>query len=156
MRIEQSQFEDLVNEYADTLFRCAYTYCSNRDDAEDIIQEVFMKYLKKKPQFKDKDHEKAWLLRVTVNLCKDLLKSYWYKNKDELRDDIPAEPSDSGIDILESVQRLPPKYRIVIELYYLEGYSIKEISNIIGAKQATVGSRLARGKKLLYKLLKEE
>lgn len=154
MCIEKAEFESLVEEYADTIFRCAYTYCSNRDDAEDIVQEVFIKYLKKKPKFKDKDHEKAWLLRVTVNLCKNYLKSYWYKNRSELSDNIPVElPHGSGI--WESVKKLPPKYRTVIELYYYEGYSIKEISEIIGAKHSTVGNRLARARALLEKYLKE-
>lgn len=155
MRIEKSEFEDLVNEYADTVYRCAYTYCSNRDDANDIVQEVFIKFLKKQPEFSDKEHEKAWFLRVTVNLCKDLLKSYWYKNRAELTDDIPVDPSDDGSEIWAYVQKLPPKYRIVIELYYYEGYTIKEIAEIVDAKQSTVGNRLARARTLLKDFFKE-
>lgn len=151
MSCDEKGLEKIIYEYADTLFRCAYTYCGNRDDAEDIVQEVFIKYLKKQPKFKDKTHEKAWLLRVTVNLCKDFLKSFWRSNRSELSEDIPDTTNFEEKEIWENVSKLSPKYRVVIELYYCEGYSIAEIAEIIGARKSTVGNRLARAKVLLKK-----
>lgn len=156
MRVERKEFEAAVDKYADILFRCAYTYCGNRADAEDVVQETFIKYLKKSPSFNDEAHEKAWLIRVAVNLSKDLMKSYWYKNKSELIEDITDEnDANDKCDIWESVSHLPPKYKIVTELYFHEGYTIKEIAEIIGAKQSTVGDRLTKAKKMLSESLKE-
>lgn len=156
---EKSEFERAINKYSDAVFRCAYTYCGSRSDAEDIVQEVFIKYLKKAPEFNDDEHEKAWLLKVAVNLSKDLVKSYWHKNRSDLSDEMKEESyviDESEYDIWKEVSALPPKYRIVIELYYHEGYSIAEISQIIGKAESTVGNRLARAKKLLKESMEED
>lgn len=155
MYIEKEAFEKAVDKYSETLFRVAYAYCGNRSDAEDIVQDTFLKYIKKHPEFDSEEHEKAWLIRVAINLCKDFKKSFWVKNKNELTEQIPFK-NDESKAIWESVKRLSPKYRIVIELYYREGYSIKEISELLHKNQSTVGNQLARARKLLETILKED
>lgn len=155
MYSEKDTFDNIVDKYSQTLFRVVYTYCGNRSDAEDIIQDTFLKYIKKHPKFETEEHEKAWLIRVAINLSKDYLKSYWFKNKSELTENISVEEEESKA-VWESVQKLSPKYRIVIELYYREGYSIKEISKLLHRNQSTVGNQLARAKKQLEKILKED
>lgn len=155
MYIEKNDFEKIVDKYSETLFRVVYTYCGNRSDTEDVIQDTFLKYLKKHPEFDSEEHEKAWFIRVAINIAKDYLKSYWMKNKSELTEDIPVKEEDSKA-IWESVQKLSPKYRVVVELFYREGYSINEISEILHRNKSTVGNQLARGKKQLEKILKED
>ena len=111
------EFSQTVDKYSTSVFRCAYTYCNNRQDAEDIMQEVFIKYLTKKPVFADEAHEKAWFLRVTINLSKNYVKSFWHRKTEGISDEIAYMPEESR-EIWELVQKLPEKYRIVIELYY--------------------------------------
>lgn len=157
MRINREDFEKTVDTYSDAMLRCAYTYCGNQADAEDIVQEAFVKYLKKSPLFEDEEHKKAWLLRVVINLSKNLVKSFWNRNKTDIDDNIPDDGSAlSRCEIWEDVKTLPAKYRILIELYYYEGYTIEEISAITGVKRSTVGDRLKKAKKLLGELYKEE
>ena len=118
-------------------------------------EEKTLRYIKKQPDLETEEHQRAWLLRVAINLSKDYLKSYWFKNTSELTEDIPIKQDDNKA-IWDSVRKLPQKYRIVIELYYKEGYSIKEIADILKKKQATIGTWLSRGKKILEKTLKED
>ncbi len=155
MRIDEYVFKEIVDTYSDTLFRVAYAYCGNKSDAEDVVQDTFVKYLKKQPEFETDEHAKAWFIRVAVNLCKDHLKSGFIKNRCELSENIPAYSSEDKA-VWESVGKLPAKYRIVIELFYHEGYSIKEISEILHKNSSTVGNQLARAKKLLEKILRED
>ena len=155
MYIENDSVSKIVDMYADTLYRIALAYLGNRSDAEDVVQETFLRYIKKKPKFESAEHAKAWLIRVTVNLSKDLLKSFWHKNTTELTEDMIA-PNEKDRQIWESVKQLSPKYRIVIELYYREGYSIKEIASILKKNPSTIGNQLSRAKKLLEKMLKED
>ncbi len=156
MYIEKSEFEKVVDNYADVIYRCAYTICKNKSDAEDVVQETFIRYLSKTPKFDDESHRKAWLLRVAINLSKDLMKSFWRKNKTEISEYITDEKNEfEKCEIWEDIKRLPAKYRIVLELYYHEGYTIEEISKITRVKKSTVGDRLAKAKKLLGDLYKE-
>ena len=124
---EKARINYMVKKYADIMLHCAYSYCQNITDAEDIIQEVFLKYLKKSPKFIDNDHEKAWFLRVTINTSKDYIKSFWYRKTEAINENILYD-DDEGDEIWGLVKKLPPKYRIIIQLYYQEGYSIKELS----------------------------
>lgn len=151
----KDDFEKIVNKYSDAMFRCAYTYCSNMQDAEDIIQEVFYKYLLKKPAFKDESHEKAWFLRVTINTSKNYVHSFWHRNVDSIQQDISYVSSEE-LEILDLVRKLPEKYRIVIELYYWEGYSIKEIAKILNKNNSTVGTWFERAKKMLREYMERE
>lgn len=146
-----------LEKYKNTVFRAAYSYCGNKSDAEDISQEVFLKFYTLDRVFQSENEEKAWLIRVTVNKCKDIFKSSWYKTKtslEECREVYSMNKSQSElIDVLMSI---PEKYRIVIHLYYYEQYSVKEISEITSRKESTVQTHLQRGRKLIEKKLKEE
>ena len=160
MRMDKSEFEKTVLDYSDMLLRCAYSICSNRSDAEDIVQETFVKLIKKNPKFRDEEHKKAWLLRVVINLSKDFVKSFWNRNKEHLEDFEELIGSDAIIDnddeIWSLVDKLPIKYKIVIQLYYHEGLTIKEISSAIGKSVGTTSNRLNRARDLLKKMYEEE
>lgn len=138
----------LMDKYSKSLHRLAFTYLRNTADAEDLAQDVFLQYLKAAPEFQDGEHEKAWLIRVTVNRCKNELKSGWWRLRRPLPDDLSYLVEEES-DLLRSVLALEEKYRLPIHLHYYEGYAIKEIAGILGEKPATVGTRLARGRELL-------
>lgn len=163
MRMEKNEFEKTVRDYSDMLLRCAYSICSNRSDAEDIVQEAFIKLIKKNPKFRDEEHKKAWLLRVVINLSKDFVKSFWNRNKEHIEDlddikciKVSKENDVTDTEIWSLVEKLQVKYRIVIELYYHEDLTLKEISAAIGKSVATTSNRLNRARDLLKKLYEEE
>ena len=147
-----AEIERVVNEYATMLLRVAYSQLNNRAEAEDTVQEVLLKYMEKAPIFQSEEHEKAWLLRVTVNHCKNHLASAWFRKRDE---GIPAL-DNAELEVVSAVAALPAKYRAVVHLYYFEGYSTKEIAEILHSRPNTVSSRLSRARALLAKALKEE
>lgn len=151
---EKLHTDQLIEKYASMMLRCAYAYCGNRADAEDILQEVFIKYMKHLPAFKDSSHEKAWFLRVTINTSKDYTKSFWYRRTEAMDENIPYECAEEK-EIWDMVQKLPPKYRIIIQLFYQEGYSIREISELLKLKETTIGTQLTRARGLLKKICKE-
>ena len=127
------------------LLRIAMTRLSSPADAEDVVQEVFLKLLTTRPHFRDLEHEKAWLIRTTLHRACDVARAAERRN-------LPLETSP----ILSAVQALPAKYSAVIHLYYYEGYSIKEISKLLQIPLPTVGTRLSRGRERLRQLLKED
>lgn len=141
-----------VLKYSDSIIRVAFTYVKNIADAEDIAQDTFLAYLNKNPVFESDEHEKAWLIRVTINKCKNLLKTSWFKKSRPLLEDLSYLPKEES-DILYLVLELDKKYRLPIHLYYYEGYSINEIAEILGAKPSTVGTWLDRGRKVLKEKL---
>lgn len=143
--------EEIVYKYGDTLYRLCYIMLQNCSDAEDIVEETIIKYIEKKPLFKDDDHEKAWLITVAKNKCRDLLRyrqKHMHSDIDEVRE-LPckAENYDSGI--LQALMELPEKLRMVLTLYYVEEYKVEEISKIIGKTQSAVKMRLQKGRRLL-------
>lgn len=150
------QAERLANTYADAILRLSYTYLKNTEDAQDICQTVFVKLLAEPREFESAEHEKAYILRMAVNACKDLLKSPWRKRKCSLDScmEIPA-PEGSDGSVLEAVDQLPAPYRTVIYLFYYEGYKAEEIGRILGIPKATVHTRLARGREKLKPFLEE-
>ena len=150
----QEQAEYLANTYADAILRLSYTYLKNTHDAQDICQTVFVKLLAEPRTFESPSHERAYILRMAANACKDLLKSPWWKRTYGLEAcaEIPApEPEDGSL--LAAVNDLPPHYRAVIYLFYYEGYQAAEIGKILGIPTATVHTRLARGRAKLKELL---
>lgn len=138
----------VLDKYSRMLIKLAFTYVKNTADAEDITQDVFVSLIKKGCGFENEEHEKAWLIRVTINNCKNHLKSSWNKLKVPLEEDISYLPKEDS-DVLGMVLNLPTKYRTVIHLYYYEDYSINEIAAILRKNPATIGTWLARGRNLL-------
>ncbi len=138
----------VLEKYSKMLIKLAFTYVKNMADAEDITQDVFVSLIKRGNSFENEEHEKAWLIRVTINNCKNQLKSSWNKLKVPLEEDISYMPKE-GSDVLAMVLDLPSKYRTVIHLHYYENYSINEIAGILRKKPATIGTWLARGRNLL-------
>lgn len=152
----EADISQLVNKYANVMLRCAYTYCGNLTDAEDIIQEVFLKYLCKIPQFNNEEHEKAWFIRVTINTSKDYIKSFWRRKTEPINEHMLYK-DEADVSIWDMVQKLIPKYRIVILLYYKEGYSIRQIAEILKVKESTIGTQLSRARDMLKeKMIKED
>lgn len=140
------------------VLRISYTYLGNKADAEDIVQDVFLQIVDKKPDFNDETHEKAWLVRTTINMCKNKLNLFWNKNKvsiDDIAESAVYDEYNTDSEVLKAVMSLPPKYRIVIYMYYYEGYSAAEISKITAQKDSTVRSLLRRAKDKLRNILKE-
>ena len=146
--------EYLVGAYADDILRLSYTYLKNTQDAQDVCQDVLLKLLTMERGFAEPAGEKAYILKMTANACKDVLKSPWRKRTCGLDDcaELPApEPPDDSV--LAAVARLPERYRAVIHLYYYSGYRAEEIGRILGVPTATVHTRLARGRAKLKALL---
>ena len=146
----------LYDKYSGSVYRLAVSYCKNTADAEDIVQDVFMKLFKADLDFPDERSEKAWIMKVTAHKCRDMLRSLTYKCFHqsvalEDADLIYETPEESAV--YHAVMELPPKYRIVIHLYYYEGYSTAETAKIIGISETAVQTRLYRGRNLLKKSL---
>lgn len=145
----------ILDTYGDAILRYAYSYLHNQSDAEEALQDTLIQFLKTQPVFEGNEHEKAWLLRVAGNLCKNRLKYNSLRQTDELREELIAEQREDLSFIWDAVQALPIQYREVIHLFYREGYSTREISQILGRKEATIRSDLSRGRGKLKELLKE-
>jgi len=141
----------IYNSHVDTVYRVCYMFLKNVPDTEDAVQSVFLKLIRSGPNFADAEHEKAWLIITAQNHCKNALK-YWWKRKraafSRISEGFFVQKSPSG-DVLEMLLALPDKYKIVLYLFYYEGYSSKEISNLIGIKDGTVRARLRTGRKQL-------
>ena len=151
---QNERAEYLAETYADAILRLSYTYLKSTHDAQDICQTVFVKLLTEPREFDTADHERAYILRMAANACKDLLKSPWRKRTCGLEAcaQVPAPEAADG-SLLAAVNSLPPHYRAVIHLYYYEGYQAAEIGKVLGVPTATVHTRLARGRAKLKELL---
>ena len=147
------EVEQIVNKYSKLIYRIAFLLLNSKSDAEDIVQEVFIKYLKNNIEFNDEQHEKCWIIKVTQNCCKDLRKSAWMRKKTELKEEIIFE-NESEDELYEMLQELNDTYRIVLQLFYYEKLSIKEISNILNISEGATKVRLNRARNALKKLLK--
>lgn len=156
MLFTDAQFTCLVNKYIDTVFRVALHYLKVPADAEDVTQNVFEKLLRQRTGFASEEHIRYWLIRVTVNECKHLLRSPWRKMEslEEYARTLAFEaPAQS--EVFYAVMQLPKKYRLPIYLHYYEGYSTKEIAGILKMPNGTVCTNLKRGRELLKKHLQE-
>ena len=146
--------DEVIEKYSATVYRLAYSRLQSKSDADDVFQEVFLRYISKARTFASEEHRKAWLIRVTINCCKKLWSSAWFKKTVPLEDTITFEmPEESGLS--ETIAALPPKYRTVIHLFYYEELKITDICKATGLGENTVKSRLHRARNLLREKLRE-
>ncbi|WMJ22406.1 sigma-70 family RNA polymerase sigma factor [Paludicola sp. MB14-C6] len=146
----------IIDTYSDTILRIAFHYVKNQNDAEDIVQNVFLKLISKVPVFENKEHEKAFIIRMTINLCKDYYKAAWHQKIVSLDDCNETFEDEHKTDLLPIIRQLPTNYKNVIYLYYYEDYSIEQIANILQSKPATIATWLHRARTKLKTLLKGE
>ena len=151
--VDNEFIQNAIGKYSDMVIRIAYQNTQNQADAEDVAQEVFIKLIRQ-PAFNDDGHMKAWLIRVTINQCRDLKKSFWHRNTVSLSEE--WQPfSEEQREVFIDLWKLPKNYRNVIYLYYYEEYTVPEIAQILNKKENTVGSWLQRARKQLKHLLSE-
>ena len=150
--------DEAYRRFGDRVFAAAFSVCRCREDADDVVQDVFVRYLSRGQEYEDETHVKAWLIRVAINRARDLTASFWRKNRtaweEYMGELVFEEPADSRL--FEAVMRLPDKYRVPIHLFYYEEYSILEIAGILKTREGTVKSQLSRGRALLKQAIKEE
>ena len=149
------QAERMLIDYGNSILRLAYSYLHNGSDAEEVLQDTLVQFLKTAPAFESRQHEKAWLLRVAGNLSKNRLAYNSVRRTDELNDELIAEDREDLSFVWEAVKRLPEHYCAAIHLFYYEGYSTKQIAWLLRKKEATVRSDLRRGRERLREILKE-
>ena len=147
--------EAVIRRYSDMVYRLAFARTGNRSDAEDLYQEVFLRYLTRAPAFPSEDHRKAWLLRVAVNCANRFHTAPWRRRTEPLSEALSV-PAPEGEDLWEELRRLPEKDRTVLHLYYYEDMTTEEIAKLLDRNPATVRSQLLRARAKLKKLLVEE
>lgn len=151
------QAEHIIDTYGNSILRLAYSYIHHLADAEDLLQEVLIRYLRAAPSFASAEHEKAWLLRVTINLSKNKIKFNQRRRTSELADTDLRIDSEPDLQVVwEAVKSLPSAYGEVLHLFYYEGYPTDQIASLLSKKETTVRSLLHRGRAKLKAVLKEE
>ena len=145
--------EEVIDKFSAMVFRLAFARVNNSHDANDILQEVFIKYIRYKDTIKDDYHLKAWLIRTTINCSKTLLNSAWFRKTVALEDNTVYELKQKS-EVYYKVMELPQKYRTVVHLYYYEDLSVLEISKILKCKESTIKSQLFRARDMLRKMLR--
>ena len=148
----EHKIEALMDSYGNLLWRTGIMMLGEPQDVQDMIQEVLLKYMQKRPVFHDAEHEKAWLLRVAVNLCRDMLRlrsRRRYFPIDELEPEAVGSTDAESREILEEIAMLPQKWKSVLLLHYIEGYSLKEFSEILDVSENAVKKRMQRAKEAL-------
>ncbi|MDE7228902.1 MAG: sigma-70 family RNA polymerase sigma factor [Oscillospiraceae bacterium] len=158
-------FDEVMRHYTPTVYRIAFTRLGNAADAEDVSQDVFVRYFKADLTFESEEHRKAWLLHCAVNCANSFASSAWKRHNRDLEglEQIPdersveesAERSEARESVLKAVMQLPPKYRTVVYLFYFEDLSTMQISNVIKVRESTVRSQLSRAREQLKKMLKK-
>lgn len=147
----QSNIELDIRKYSNLIYRVAFSMLNTKDDAEDIFQNVFIKFYENFDKFDNEEYKKSWLIRVTVNECKSLLRKKWFKKHEELDENMMIQKEEN--EVLYEVQKLPKKYQVVIYLFYYEKYKEKEIAKMIGITENGVKSRIKRAKEMLKNML---
>lgn len=158
MKRTQEEILNLYDKYYDMVWRICLMQLGNMQDAYDGTQETFIRLMNCSKVFQDEEHAKAWLIRTAANYCKDILKSSWRKKQicaDWTEVMEGALVPDAYNEVFEAMMELPKKYRIIIYLHYYEGYSLKEVADIIKVNASTVRSRLAKAKSLMRGYLEE-
>lgn len=153
--MDPNRLEFAVKQHENTLYRAALAILADVQEAEDAVQDAFIAYLEKAPDFDGPEHEKAWLIRVTINACRDLVKSFFRSRTVPLEEllDQPAPLSEEHREVLEAVLALPRKYRDAVYLHYYEGYTAAEIGKLLGKNTNTVYTLLTRAREQLRKTL---
>lgn len=146
----------IMREYGNSILRLAYSYLHNMSDAEDILQDTLIQYLKKSPTFKNAQHEKAWLMTVSGNLSKNKIEYNNIRKTDELDERLVMEEKKDLSFVYQAVKSLSTNFQEVIHLFYYEGYSTKEIATILRRKESTIRSDLSRAREKLKLILQEE
>ncbi len=156
---------EMINRNSDMVYRLAFSMVKSVQDAEDVHQEVFIRYIRTNPLFESREHERAWFIRVTTNLCKNLWKSAWRQkmvSMDSLEETqegnayVQQSLNEEEELLVETVKRLPFKYRMVVHLFYYEEMSLEEIAQALNLKSSNVRTRLTRARKMLREWLKED
>lgn len=147
--------DEILDRYSSMVYRLAFARTNNRFDADDILQEVFLRYIRAKSDFQGEEHRKAWLIRTTINCSKTLLASAWFRKTAPLNDSLYTEMKENS-EVYYAVLSLPVKYRTVIHLFYYEDYAVAEIADLLDFKQSTVKSQLHRARNMLRAKLKGE
>ncbi len=144
---------ETVEKYFDMVYRLALSQTKDKNHADDVVQDVFLRYIKTDKQFESEEHVKAWLLRVTINCSKNIFTNAWFKKTEPLNDELVFETQEHS-DVYYAAQELPAKYRTVVHLFYYEDLSIEQISEYLHMKQSTVKSQLHRARQMLKEKLK--
>lgn len=152
----QKYIEETIEVYSNMVYRIALTRVKTKEEAEDIYQDVFFKFSSKLPEFKTEEHKKAWIIRVTINISNNYLKSAWKNKNVELNEDIIYEEKkfEELNNVYEEVKKLPQDYQTVIYLYYYEGYKVSEISKMMSKREGTIKTWLSRARDILKESLK--
>ncbi len=159
--ITAESFEQVMEFYMPTVYRIAFSRLANRSDAEDITQDVFLRYFKADLTYNDEEHRKAWLIRCAINCTKSMATSAWFRHRapEEELEHVGAADTLGEFElrdtVMNAVMKLPPKYRTVIHLFYYEDMSVAQISKVTGTKEATVKSQLSRARDMLRPMLEE-
>lgn len=154
MNHSHEEIEEILEKYSDMVYRVAFSYTRHIETAEDVCQNVFLKYIEYNKEFESEEHRKAWLIKVALNECKRVYRSAYYRHTVPLEDIYEAkqEPEDT---LFIEIMKLPLKYRKVLHLFYYEEYSAKEIGDILGIRENSVTSQLTRARKKLKKILED-
>ncbi len=146
--------DHVIELYKDMVYRIALTHTGNKYDADDIFQEVFLRYIRKVTVFDCEEHRKAWFIRVTINCSNKLYSSAWFKKTTRLDNEIPVQMPEEENLVYKTLIRLPKKYKTVLFLFYFENMSVAEISKTTGIKESTIRTQLSRGRDIMKQKLK--
>lgn len=156
MKVTEAGFPEVYEKYKNTVYSVAFSYVKNVEDAADLLQETFLKLLSGDVEYESEEHMKAWLLRVAINSCKNLLRSRNCRANVPLWEEIPAQQHEESNELFRIVLTLPEKYRVPLHLFYYEDYSVRQIASVMDIPEATVRIRLKRGREKLGKCLRKE
>lgn len=150
------EITELVEKYSSLIFRISYCILCNKDDAEDAVQETFLKYITKAPEFNSEEHRKAWLIKVSANISKNMLLFRLRRDTVDIEEIKDIGISENDFEAFEYIMSLPAKYKIVLTLYYIEGYKSREIAEIVNISEEAVRKRLQKGREMLKREMEEQ
>lgn len=160
MNAENRELEELYSRNADMVYRICFMRLKSVEEAEDAVQNIFLRYLKKPKEFSDSEHEKAWFITAARNYCKDVFKFCGRLRRVDMESlpeqaETAGSPESEESELFEKLMSLPEKYREILYLYYYEDYPTKEIAKLLGRNESTVRTQLSKGRERLKKLLQK-